>query len=121
MNGIERVGVIGGGMMGSGIAKVVSRAGIDVVLVEVSADAVKAASERVEASLRRAESRGKIEAAEVTEVLGRITYTEDLDALADRDLVVEAASEDEHTKLELFASVGKILTKDDAILASNSS
>jgi len=121
MNGIERVGVIGGGMMGSGIAKVVSRAGIDVVLVEVSADAVKAASERVEASLRRAESRGKIEAAEVTEVLGRITYTEDLDALADRDLVVEAASEDEHTKLELFASVGKILTKDDAILASNTS
>ena len=121
MSGIDRVGVIGGGLMGSGITEVAARAGLDVVVVEVNAEAVKAASERVEGSLRRAESRGKIEAAEVTAVLDRITFTDDLETLADRDLVVEAASEDEATKLDLFRRVGQILDKDDAILASNTS
>jgi 3-hydroxybutyryl-CoA dehydrogenase len=121
MSGIEKVGVIGGGLMGSGITEVAGRAGLDVVVVEISDDAVKAAAERVEGSLRRAEARGKIDAAEVAAVLERITFTADLDALADRDLVVEAASEDEATKLELFGRVGRLLTKDDAILASNTS
>src|SRR5215212_1019512 len=121
MSGIDRVGVIGGGLMGSGITEVAARAGLDVVVVEVTADAVKAASERVEGSLRKAESRGKIDAAEVTAVLDRITFTDDLERLADRDLVVEAASEDERTKLELFRRVGQILVNDDAILASNTS
>lgn len=121
MSGIDRVGVIGGGLMGSGITEVAARAGLDVIVVEVNADAVKAASERVEGSLRKAESRGKIDADEVTAVLDRIAFTEDLEQLADRDLVVEAASEDEQTKLDLFRRVGQILTKDDAILASNTS
>ena len=121
MSEIEKVGVIGGGLMGSGITEVAARAGLGVVVVEISADAVKAAAARVEGSLRKAESRGKIEAAEVTAVLDRITFTEDLEALADRDLVVEAASEDEQTKLDLFRRVGQILAKDDAILASNTS
>ncbi len=121
MSGINRVGVIGGGLMGSGITEVAARAGLDVVVVEINADAVKAASERVEGSLRRAESRGKIDADEVSAVLDRITFTDDLEQLADRDLVVEAASEDETTKLELFRRVGQILVKDDAILASNTS
>ena len=121
MSGIERVGVIGGGLMGSGIIEVAARAGLDVIGVEISADAASAAAERVEGSLRRAESRGKIESAEVTAVLDRIRFETELDALADRDLVVEAASEDEQVKLDLFRRVGQILTKDDAILASNTS
>lgn len=121
MSGIDRVGVIGGGLMGSGITEVAARAGLDVIVVEVDADAVRAATERVEGSLRRAESRGKIETGEVTAVLDRVTFTDDLARLADRDLVVEAASEDEATKLELFRRVGQILDQDDAILASNTS
>ncbi len=121
MSGIERIGVIGGGLMGSGIIEVAARAGLDVIGIEVTADAATAASERVEGSLRRAESRGKIESAEVTAVLDRIRFETELDALADRDLVVEAASEDEQVKLDLFRRVGQILTKDDAILASNTS
>jgi len=121
MSGIDRVGVIGGGLMGSGITEVAARAGLDVVVVEVNVDAVKAASERVESSLRKAESRGKITADEVTAVLDQIRFTDDLELLADRDLVVEAASEDETTKLDLFRRVGQILDKDDAILASNTS
>ncbi|MRJ75921.1 3-hydroxybutyryl-CoA dehydrogenase [Aeromicrobium sp. SMF47] len=121
MSGIDKVGVIGGGLMGSGITEVAARAGLDVVVIEISPEAAKAAAERVEGSLRKAESRGKIESAEVTAVLDRIRFETDLETLADRDLVVEAASEDEQIKLELFRTLGRVLTKDDAILASNTS
>ena len=121
MTTIERLGVIGGGLMGSGITEVGARADLDVVTVEVNDDAAKAAAERVESSLRRAEQRGKITEQEVAATLERITFTSDLQALADRDLVVEAASEEEQTKLELFGRLGKIVEKDDAILASNTS
>ncbi|MGA8850564.1 MAG: 3-hydroxybutyryl-CoA dehydrogenase [Aeromicrobium sp.] len=121
MSGIEQVGVIGGGLMGSGIIEVTARAGLDVIGIEINAEAATAAAERIEGSLRRAESRGKIESAEVTAVLSRIRFETDLDALADRDLVVEAASEDEQVKLDLFGRVGQILTNKDAILASNTS
>jgi len=121
MSDIERIGVIGGGLMGSGIIEVAARAGLDVIGIEINADAAKAAAERVEGSLRRAESRGKIDASEVASVLGRMRFETDLEALADRDLVVEAASEDERTKLDIFAKVGSILTSEDAILVSNTS
>ena len=121
MSEIQRVGVVGGGLMGSGITEVAARSGLDVVTVEVSEEAAQAAHERVESSLRRAEKRGKLSAVDVTETLDRVTVTTDLDALADRQLVVEAASEDERTKLDLFARIGGILTDDDAILTSNTS
>src|SRR5687768_15471564 len=121
MTTIERLGVIGGGLMGSGISEVGARAGLDVITVEVDDDAAKAARARVEASLHHAEERGKIDAAGIEETLARIAFTSDLEALADRQLVVEAATEDESTKLALFSRVGKILDADDAILASNTS
>jgi 3-hydroxybutyryl-CoA dehydrogenase len=121
MSEIQQVGVIGGGLMGSGITEVAARAGLDVIVIEISDDAAKAAAERVEGSLRKAESRGKIESAEVDTVLGRIRFETDLATLADRDLVVEAASEHEETKLALFRTLGQVLTKPDAILASNTS
>jgi 3-hydroxybutyryl-CoA dehydrogenase len=121
MGTIERLGVIGGGLMGSGISEVGARAGLDVITVEVSDAAAAAARDRVETSLHRAEKRGKITASDVAEALDRITFTSDLDALADRQLVVEAATEDESTKLELFRRVGSILDAHDAILASNTS
>ena len=121
MGTIERLGVIGGGLMGSGISEVGARAGLDIITVEVDDDAAKAARDRVEASLRHAEERGKIDAAAVEENLARITFTTDLEAMADRQLVVEAATEDESTKLALFSRVGRILDADDAILASNTS
>jgi 3-hydroxybutyryl-CoA dehydrogenase len=121
MGTIERLGVIGGGLMGSGISEVGARAGLDVITVEVDDDAAKAARGRVAASLHHAEERGKIDAAGIEETLARIAFTSDLEALADRKLVVEAATEDEATKLALFSRVGKILDADDAILASNTS
>lgn len=121
MADITRIGVVGGGLMGSGITEVAARAGLDVITVEVSDDAAKAAAERVESSLRRAEQRGKISEADVESALGHSVFTADLEALADRDLVVEAASEDERTKLELFRRLGSLLENEDAILTSNTS
>lgn len=121
MSGIDRVGVVGGGLMGSGIVEVAARAGIDVVNVEISTDAAKAAEQRVRGSLDRAVSRGKITEDEAATVLERVQFVDDLEALADRDLVVEAASEDEATKLDLFRRIGGLLKADDAILASNTS
>ncbi|GAA4819112.1 3-hydroxybutyryl-CoA dehydrogenase [Nocardioides caeni] len=119
MTDIQRVGVIGGGLMGSGIAEVSARAGKDVIVVESSAAAVDAARNRLEASLKRAESRGKIESADA--VLERIQVVVDLDVLADRQLVIEAIIEDEAAKTELFRRLDAIVTDPDAILASNTS
>jgi len=121
MSQIERVGVVGGGLMGSGIVEVVARAGGDVVNVEVSAEAAKAAESRVRESLDRAVSRGKLTREDADEALGRIRFVDTIEELADRDLVVEAASEDEATKLELFRRIGALLESDDAVLASNTS
>jgi len=118
---IARVGVIGGGLMGSGIAEVVARAGLDVLVVEASPGAADLARERIAGSLHHAEERGKIDAAGLADVLGRIRTTADLEGVADRDLVVEAATEHEQTKLELFARIGQIVESEDAILVSNTS
>ncbi|MGZ6798261.1 MAG: 3-hydroxybutyryl-CoA dehydrogenase [Mycobacteriaceae bacterium] len=118
---MHKVGIIGGGLMGSGITEVCARAGLDTVLVEVTPEAAAAAENRVRGSLERALERGKIMSADHGSALKRITFTTDLEALADRDLVVEAASEREDVKLDLFRRIGAILEKDDAILTSNTS
>lgn len=118
---MERIGVVGGGLMGSGIAEVTAKAGLDTVVVEVGEAAAVATRERIGASLARAVGRGKLSEAERAAVEGRIRVTTELGALADRDLVVEAASEREEVKLELFGTIGGLLEKPEAILASNTS
>ncbi|MDN4160950.1 3-hydroxybutyryl-CoA dehydrogenase [Nocardioides abyssi] len=120
---MERVGVVGFGLMGAGIAEVSARAGLDVVVVDADQAAVDRGRSRLEASLRRAEAKGKLTGTEGTadEVLARITPATDLGALADRQLVVEAIVEDETAKVELFRTLDKTLTDDEAILASNTS
>ena len=116
---MEKVGVVGCGLMGAGIAEVCSRAGRQVVVVESSAAAVESGRARLEKSLRRAESRGKV--ARADEVLDRIRVVEELGELADRDLVIEAIIEDEQAKVELFRSLDEVVTSPDAVLASNTS
>lgn len=116
---MEKIGVVGCGLMGSGIAEVSARAGLDVVVAESTPAAVEAGRARLEKSLQRAESRGKIESA--ADVFDRITLTSDLDVMADRELVVEAILEDEQAKADLFRQLDKIVTSPEAILASNTS
>jgi 3-hydroxybutyryl-CoA dehydrogenase len=116
---MTRIGVVGCGLMGAGIAEVCARAGKDVVVAESSPRAAEAGRTRLETSLGRAESRGKIVSA--AEVLGRIRVVDGLDDLADRELVVEAIVEDEAAKTELFSYLDKVVESPDAILASNTS
>jgi 3-hydroxybutyryl-CoA dehydrogenase len=116
-----KVAVIGGGLMGSGIAEVCARSGLDVLVAEVSPPAVDSARSRIAKSLSRAVSKGRLSAEEGQAAESRLSYTVDLDDCADRDLVVEAASEDESVKLDLFARLDKIVARPDAVLASNTS
>jgi len=118
---VEKVGVVGCGLMGSGIAEVSARAGLDVVVVESSQDRVDAGVQRLEKSLQRAESRGKLGDTTAADVLGRISVTSKLEALADRELVVEAIVEDEGPKTDLFRQLDAVVDSPDAILASNTS
>lgn len=121
MSDVERVGVVGCGLMGSGIAEVCARAGRDVVVVEADRAAAEAGRERIARSLARAAAAGKLTAAEREAAAGRITMTTDMDRLADRDLVVEAVAEDERAKLEVFARLDATVERRDAVLATNTS
>lgn len=116
---MERVGVVGFGLMGAGIAEVSARAGLDVVVVDEDHMAVDRGRARLKASLRRAESKGKIGSA--AEVLARVRTATDVGALADRELVVEAIVENEAAKVDLFRTLDRVVVDPDAILASNTS
>ncbi|MGH9272785.1 MAG: 3-hydroxybutyryl-CoA dehydrogenase [Ilumatobacteraceae bacterium] len=121
MDDIERVGVIGGGLMGAGIAEVCARAGRHVVVREVDPTAAEAALARITSSLDRGARSGKLTEAERDAALGRLDVTTELDALADRQLVVEAVVEDEGAKVDVFRAIDRVVEDPAAILASNTS
>ena len=121
MNDIKRVGVVGAGLMGSGIAEVCARSGLDVLVAEVNPAALQAGRQRITASLDRALRSGKLTEAGRDATLERLTFSTDMDDFADRDLVVEAVAEDERIKTDIFAALDKTVTAADAILASNTS
>jgi 3-hydroxybutyryl-CoA dehydrogenase len=116
---VKKIGVVGCGLMGSGIAEVAARADLDVLVVESTQAAAEAGRDRLAASLRRAEAKGKIQ--DAAAVLERVRIVTDLETLADRDIVIEAIVEDEAAKTELFAKLDRIVTSPDAVLASNTS
>jgi 3-hydroxybutyryl-CoA dehydrogenase len=118
---IERVGVVGAGQMGSGIAEVSAKAGANVVVYEPSQDLVEAGRKRITGSLERAASKGKLSESDRDATLGRLTFTTDLAALSDRQLVIEAIIEDEAVKAKVFSQLDEIVTDPDAVLASNTS
>lgn len=118
---IERVGIVGGGLMGSGIAEVSAKAGMDVVVHEINAEVAERALNRIRKSLERAVERAKLDESSRDEILRRIKMTTDLEAMADRQLVVEAVTENEDLKKEIFGRLDNIVTDPAAILASNTS
>lgn len=118
---IERVGVIGGGQMGSGIAEVAARAGSSVLVYEPTADLAEGALARITGSLDRAVDRQKLTGDERSAALQRIDVGTDLSAMADRQLVIEAVTEDEQLKTDIFRKLDGIVEDRDAILASNTS
>jgi 3-hydroxybutyryl-CoA dehydrogenase len=119
--GIERVGVVGAGLMGAGIAEVSAKAGCAVTVCDINDAAVAAGRNRIETSLDRAVKAGKLDDEARTATLSRITFVTDIGEFADRQLVVEAVREFEDEKLDVFRNLGKIVVDDQAILASNTS
>ena len=117
---IERVAILGGGLMGSGIAESVARAGLSVTVRDIDETAVEAARGRIEKSLERALQGGKIDAAEREEILSRLTLTTDLDDLADADLAIEAVPENAELKVNILAQLAGFVSE-RALIASNTS
>ncbi|MGK3102674.1 3-hydroxyacyl-CoA dehydrogenase family protein [Streptomyces sp. WAC05858] len=116
----KKLAVIGAGLMGSGIAQVSAQAGWDVVLRDVTDEALRRGTDGIRASYEKFVSKGKLGAEEAERALGRITTTTDLEAVADADVVVEAVFEKVEVKREIFGTLDE-LVKDDTILASNTS
>ena len=117
---IEKVAVLGGGLMGSGIAESVARAGLEVTVRDIDGAAVDAARDRIERSLQRAASGGKIGDAEREEILARITLSDDLESVAEADLVIEAVPENAELKANILAQVAGYVSE-QALIASNTS
>jgi 3-hydroxybutyryl-CoA dehydrogenase len=119
--GIERVGVVGAGQMGSGIAEVSAKAGADVVVYEPTEELIIAGRERITGSLERATSKGKLTESDRDAALAKLKFTTSLADLADRQLVIEAVIENEAVKAKIFAELDEVVTDPDAVLASNTS
>jgi 3-hydroxybutyryl-CoA dehydrogenase len=117
---VRHVGVVGCGLMGSGIVEVCARAGLRVTFVEGSAELVAAGRARVERSLQSAVSRGKLADDARASALGRIEAATELGALAAVDLAIEAATEDPDAKRRIFERLGAV-TRPEVVLASNTS
>jgi 3-hydroxybutyryl-CoA dehydrogenase len=117
---IRKVGVIGAGQMGSGIAHVVALGGYDAVINDLEKERYDAAVERIDKNLSRQVASGKISQEEHDQALSRISFAESFDGLGDVDLVVEAATEDETVKRKIFVAVCPFL-KPEAIVATNTS
>ncbi|MFG2398167.1 3-hydroxyacyl-CoA dehydrogenase family protein [Streptomyces lydicus] len=116
----KKLAVIGAGLMGSGIAQVSAQAGWDVVLRDVTDEALARGKGGIETSYEKFVSKGKLTAADAEQALARITTTTDLEAAADADIVVEAVFERIDVKREIFQTLDK-LVKEEAVLASNTS
>ncbi|MEO3777991.1 3-hydroxybutyryl-CoA dehydrogenase [Micromonospora sp. B11E3] len=120
MSGVERVGVVGCGQMGAGIAEACALAGLDVVIVSSSPESSKNGRARLERAFARAADKSRITADEAAQALDRIAFETEFDTLADRHLVVETVVEDEPTKLRVLQELDRALAA-DALIASNTS
>ncbi|MDA3647927.1 3-hydroxyacyl-CoA dehydrogenase NAD-binding domain-containing protein [Saccharopolyspora indica] len=118
---ISRVGVVGCGVMGAGLAEISAKAGLDVLVAVTSTTSEQAGRKRIERSLANAVAKGKLGEDERDSLLERITFTTDIGDFADRQLVVEAVTEHEPTKLKIFSQLDAVLEDDEAILATNTS
>lgn len=118
---MERIGVVGCGLMGSGIAEVCARAKKQVVVVERDGSALEAGQARVSKSLNRAVKAGKLTEEALEEIQQHLTFSTDFSLLADREIVIEAVAEDEEIKTEVFKMLDRVVIDPHAILATNTS
>ncbi len=117
---IERIGVIGAGQMGTGIAHVLALAGYDVVLDDLNKEALEKALDRIEKNMQRQAAKEAIRQDQIAPALARIRVTSSIDDLRDRDLVIEAATEDEAVKKKIFQDLCTRIGS-DCLIATNTS
>ena len=117
---VRTIGVVGCGLMGSGIVEVVARVGLEAIYLEPTDELVEAGRGRIESSTARALERGKLTTEDRDAMLGRVSGVTDATTFAGVDLVIEAATEDPAIKLETFRRLDEV-TRDDVVLASNTS
>lgn len=117
----QRIGVVGAGQMGAGIAEVAAKSGADVLVWEAKQEAADAGKARIEKSLEKAVSRGKLSEEDRDAALGRLTFTIDLKDFADREMVMEAIIENEKIKKDVFAQLDEVVEDKTAPLCSNTS
>jgi 3-hydroxybutyryl-CoA dehydrogenase len=117
---VRHIGVVGCGLMGSGIVEVCARAGLQVTFAEGNAELIAAGRARIERSLDAAVSKGKLEPIDRAAALGRIDAVDDVGALTAADLVIEAATEDPDAKRAIFGRLGATV-REEVVLASNTS
>ena len=120
IDAVERIGVVGAGTMGSGIAQVAAVAGYDVVMRDIETEYVESGFETIEDSLGRQIQSGTVTESEADAAQARIEGTTDLEDLADCDVVVEAALEDIDVKRDIFSDLDEVINE-DAVLATNTS
>jgi 3-hydroxybutyryl-CoA dehydrogenase len=118
---MERIGIVGCGLMGSGIAEVTARAGAFVTVIEADDEALKRGQDRIEKSLSRAVGSNKMSDEDATHIRDHLTYSTDFSDLADRELVIEAVAENEDIKLDVFRKIDAAVADPAAILATNTS
>ena len=117
---INKIGIVGAGTMGNGIAHAFALSGVDVILTDISQEILDGAMERIRKNLGRQVKKEKISQADMDAALKRITTATELEAVKDADLVVEAVVEDPKTKKEIFEKLD-VICKKDCILSSNTS
>jgi len=118
--GVQRLGVVGAGQMGAGIAQVAATAGIDVVCVDINNESLMKGQKAIEGSLARLVKKGKIDAETSQAIAGRVSYKLEMTALKDTSVVVEAATENEGLKKKIFQQLDDIMPP-GAMLATNTS
>jgi len=121
MDPVTRLGVVGCGLMGSGIAEVAARSGIDVRVAEATHDAVEAGRRRLTTSLDRGLRRGKLSEEQRDQTLARLSFTRDLGDMADRQFVIEAVAENRDIKTGVLRDLDKAIEDPAAVLATNTS
>lgn len=118
---VNTLGVIGSGQMGGGIAQIAAVAGIKVISYDNAQASLDRGRSTQEKLLNRAVEKGKMSSDDAASALSRISYTTDFDALAETDWVVEAVVEDTGVKKDIFKKLAKVCTRDEVVLATNTS
>ena len=119
--GIKRVGVVGGGQMGGGVAELTAKAGLHTVVREVTPEVAERSRAGIQKSLDRALERGKLDEAAHGAALDNLSFTTEIGDLGDCDLVVEAVVESFDLKAEVFRALDEVVVSPDAVLATNTS